>query len=102
MRVGWGQAFSRAPGAAHPNCGLPHKSSRRGRDRVVTRWELVVTKQREPLVMPATGREVRITGIDGPRVTDGRITDVRRMFDVLEWLSQLGVAQMVPPAAAGA
>jgi predicted ester cyclase len=96
------KAFARALRAAYPDYDLPHKDTVAEGDRVVTRWEFVGTNQGELLGIPATGREVRITGIDILRVVEGRITDLWQEFDVFGWFSQLGVVQMVQPASVGA
>lgn len=41
--------------------------------------------------LPATGKEIRIRGVDIATVKDGRITDYRLYFDEMEFLGQLGL-----------
>jgi ketosteroid isomerase-like protein len=41
--------------------------------------------------LPATGKEVRIRGVDLATVKDGRITEYRLYFDEMEFLGQLGL-----------
>ena len=41
--------------------------------------------------MPATGKEIRIRGVDIATVKDGRITDYRLYFDEMDFLGQLGL-----------
>ncbi|MEU6380117.1 nuclear transport factor 2 family protein [Streptomyces sp. NPDC046909] len=41
--------------------------------------------------LPATGKEVRIRGVDLATVKEGRITEYRLYFDEMEFLGQLGL-----------
>ena len=41
--------------------------------------------------LPATGKSVRIRGVDFAKVEDGRIVSYRLYFDQLEFLGQLGL-----------
>ncbi|MFB8773768.1 ester cyclase [Streptomyces broussonetiae] len=45
--------------------------------------------------LPATGREVRIHGVDMATVADGRIVSYRVYYDQMDFLGQLG---LLPPA----
>jgi steroid delta-isomerase-like uncharacterized protein len=94
--------FARALRAAYPDYDLPHKYTVAEGDRVVTMWEFVGTNEGEFLGVPATGKRVQITGIDVFRVVDGKITDLWQEFDMLGWLSQLGIVQIGAPEPATA
>ncbi|MBT2438863.1 SgcJ/EcaC family oxidoreductase [Streptomyces sp. ISL-36] len=41
--------------------------------------------------LPATGKEIRIRGVDLAQVADGRIVSYRLYFDQMEFLGQLGL-----------
>ncbi|MFF8608667.1 ester cyclase [Streptomyces sp. NPDC015346] len=41
--------------------------------------------------LPATGKEIRIRGVDIAQVADGRIVSYRLYFDQMEFLGQLGL-----------
>ncbi|MDN3028890.1 nuclear transport factor 2 family protein [Streptomyces sp. S.PB5] len=47
--------------------------------------------------LPATGKEVRIRGVDLATVKDGRITEYRLYFDEMEFLGQLGLLPQGTP-----
>ncbi|MFF8278722.1 ester cyclase [Streptomyces lateritius] len=42
-------------------------------------------------ILPATGKEIRIRGVDLAQVADGRIVSYRLYFDQMEFLGQLGL-----------
>lgn len=47
--------------------------------------------------LPATGKEVRIRGVDLATVKEGRITEYRLYFDEMEFLGQLGLLPQGTP-----
>jgi steroid delta-isomerase-like uncharacterized protein len=94
--------FAKLLRAAYPDYDLPHQHTVAEGDRVVTLWEFVGTNEGDFLGVPATGKRVRIGGIDVFRVVDGLITDLWQEFDMLGWLSQLGVVQIGAPEAVAA
>ena len=67
-------------------------------DTVAHRWSFTGTHKGELSGIPATGRQVNITGMDIFRVRDGRIVDFYQEFDQMLMMQQLGVV----PAAASA
>lgn len=64
-------------------------------DLVVTRWRVQGTNTGPLWVgdIPATGREVDVTGITINRVRDGRIVEQWEQADTLGILQQLGVVE---------
>jgi steroid delta-isomerase-like uncharacterized protein len=90
--------FARALRAAYPDYELLHRDTAADGGRVAVRWEFTGTNHGELLGVPATGRRVRVSGIDWFHVADGRITEMWQEFDVMGWMQQLGVI----PAPGGA
>jgi steroid delta-isomerase-like uncharacterized protein len=60
-------------------------------DKVVTRWAFRGTHEGELMGIPATGKQVNITGTQIERIVDGRIVEHWRQSDDLGMLQQLGV-----------
>lgn len=58
-------------------------------DRVVTRWTATARHTGEFAGIPATGKEVRITGIIISRIEDGRVVEEWEEIDRLGLLEQL-------------
>jgi predicted ester cyclase len=59
-------------------------------DRAAVRWTAVGTHERDLLGIPATHREVRMTGIDILRIADGLIVERWGETNGLETMQQLG------------
>ena len=68
-------------------------------DLTATRWAVEGTQQAEFFGIPATGKRVRVEGMNFYRLAGGRITDVWTQFDGLGLLQQLGA--LPAPAHAG-
>ena len=60
------------------------------RDMVATRWSVVGTHKAELFGVPATGRRVKVEGMNFYRLRGGKITDVWTQFDGLGLMQQLG------------
>ena len=60
-------------------------------DRIAVRWTARGTHQGELLGIPATGKQVTITGIDILRVADGKIVERWAEDNGLALMQQLGV-----------
>lgn len=69
-------------------------------DRVVNRWVMRGTHRGEFMGVPATGKQLTVSGIDIFRIAGGKIVENRQELDVLGLLQQLGVIPR--PEAAGA
>ena len=67
-------------------------------DRVVTRWAASATHTGPFQGIPATGRQVRITGIDIDRIAGGKVVECWPAVDELGLLQQLGAFPMPVPA----
>jgi steroid delta-isomerase-like uncharacterized protein len=65
-------------------------------DRVASRYTVTGTHQGELLGIPATGIQVTMTGIDDHRLAGGRIVEVRRCYDMLGLLQQMGYYPPMP------
>jgi steroid delta-isomerase-like uncharacterized protein len=61
-------------------------------DRVVDRWTFHATHTGEFMGVPATGKQVAVTGIDIFRIADARLAELWQSWDQLGMLQQLGVA----------
>ncbi|MBI4672181.1 MAG: ester cyclase [Chloroflexi bacterium] len=59
-------------------------------DKVVWRWTLTGTNQGSMMGMPATGKQVKVEGIDIFRIADGKIVERWASFDQLGMMQQLG------------
>ena len=59
-------------------------------DRVVIRWTSWGTHKGDLLGVPATGKPVKITGIDIFRVKDGKLAELWQNWDQLQMLQQVG------------
>lgn len=60
-------------------------------DTVVTRWTMCGTHQGEFMGIPATHKQVKVTGIQIERLVAGKIVEHWRQSDDLGLLQQLGV-----------
>jgi len=63
-------------------------------DRVVTRWSAKNTHTGEFLGIPATGKQVTVTGITLGRIAGGKLVEEWSQSDMMGLMGQLGV---VPP-----
>ena len=62
-------------------------------DKVVVRWSAVMTHTGDHLGIPATNRQVRITGITIAQIKDGKIIRGWDNWDQLALMEQLSVAR---------
>jgi hypothetical protein len=62
--------------------------------RVATRWAASATNTGSVMGMPATGKPVRVTGVNVARFVDGKIVESWFNFDMLTLLQQLGAIPM--------
>ncbi len=58
-------------------------------DRVAVRWTATGTHQGDQLGVPATGKQVRLTGIDILRIEDGRVIERWGETNGLEMMQQI-------------
>jgi len=59
-------------------------------DTVVTRWTLTGTHQAAFEGIPATGRQVRLAGIEFNRIIEGKLVEHWAQFDMVGMLRQIG------------
>jgi steroid delta-isomerase-like uncharacterized protein len=59
-------------------------------DLVATRWTGTGTHSGVLMGVPATGRQVKVTGIDFCRIADGLIAEYWQELDTLSMLQQIG------------
>jgi steroid delta-isomerase-like uncharacterized protein len=59
-------------------------------DLVATRWTGTGTHSGVLMGVPATGRQVTVSGIDVCRIADGRIVEYWQELDTLSMLQQIG------------
>lgn len=62
-------------------------------DKVAYQWTAVGTHEGEFMGIPATGKEVTVTGSDIVRMEDGKIAEAWHVEDNLGLMQQLGVGQ---------
>jgi steroid delta-isomerase-like uncharacterized protein len=67
-------------------------------DRVVTRWTARGTHDGELFGIPATGKQVTVSGITIDRIVDGRIAETWTNWDTLGLLQQLGAVPAMTEA----
>ncbi len=60
-------------------------------DKVVTRWRATGTHTGELMGIPATGKQVTVTGLDINRYSNGKIVEHWGEFDQMGMMQQLGV-----------
>jgi steroid delta-isomerase-like uncharacterized protein len=60
-------------------------------DTVATRWVVTGSQQQEFMGIQASGRTIRVEGMNFYRLRDGRVTDIWTQFDGLAMLQQLGI-----------
>ncbi len=58
--------------------------------QVVVHWLLVSTHTREFMGIAATGKQVRIPGMEINRIVNGRIAEIWRLSDTMSVMEQLG------------
>ncbi len=67
-------------------------------DLVCTRWTAIGTNSGDFWGMPATGKQVTVTGITIDRIGSGRVIESWTNWDALGLLQQLGVVPAGMPA----
>lgn len=84
-------AFVQGIRSAFPNIRIKIEDAFSTSDKVVARWSATMTHTGEGLGMPATGKNVRLTGITIARVKEGKILEGWDHWDRLGMLEQIGV-----------
>jgi steroid delta-isomerase-like uncharacterized protein len=79
---------------AFPDLRLNVDDSLADGDKVVHRWTMTGTHQGELMGIPATGKQMKWSGITIVRMQDGQIVERWANVDILGILQQMGV---VPP-----
>jgi len=59
-------------------------------DTVATRWVVTGSQRQELMGIPATGRTIRVEGMNFYRLEAGRVTDIWTQFDGFGMMQQLG------------
>jgi steroid delta-isomerase-like uncharacterized protein len=88
------EQFARAVRAAFPDGRMTVEDMIAEGDKVVTRYTSRGTHKGDFMGMPATGKEVVVTGIVITRIAEGKIAEDWEEFDGIGFLQQLGV---IPP-----
>ena len=60
-------------------------------DKVVTRWSATGTHTGELMGIPATGKQITVTGLDITRFSGGKSVEFWGQFDQMGMMQQLGV-----------
>jgi steroid delta-isomerase-like uncharacterized protein len=66
-------------------------------DTVTTRWTARGTNTGQLMGMPATGKEVTVTGITYSKISDGQVHESWASWDTLSMLQQLGAVPETAP-----
>jgi steroid delta-isomerase-like uncharacterized protein len=66
-------------------------------DKVTTRWTARGTNTGQLMGMPATGKEVTVTGITYSKISDGQVHESWASWDTLSMLQQLGAVPETAP-----
>lgn len=69
-------------------------------DKVVVRWSATMTHRGDHLGIPATGKQVQLTGITIARFADGQVIEGWDNWDQLGMLQQIGAYQQPEALAA--
>ena len=83
----WGSALH----AAYPDTHYTIDDMLAEGDKVVSRWTAHGTHQGVLMGIPATGKQVTVTGITIDRIVDDQVVESWSIFDALGMLQQLGV-----------
>jgi steroid delta-isomerase-like uncharacterized protein len=83
---------------AYPDTKLTINDQIASGDQVVTRWTATGTHQGELLGIPATDKQVKVTGIFIDRVEGSKITESWAEFDALGMMQQLGAIPAPSPS----
>jgi len=84
--------MSRMYQSAFPNMKMVVEDLLADGDRVITRWVSTGKHAGEFNGIPATGKDVRVTGISIDRIAEGKVAESWGEFDLAGLLMQLGVA----------
>lgn len=77
---------------AFPDVAIAHEDTVAAGDKVAIRWTARATHQGEFQGVPATGKEIRMWGIDLFHLREGRIVEGWIDYDLLGVLRQMGAA----------
>jgi steroid delta-isomerase-like uncharacterized protein len=83
---------------AFPDRKIVHHEAIAEGDRVLIRWSMSGTHRGDLMGIPATGRQMTLTGFDYFRIENGKIAEMWQEADQLSMLQQLGV---ITPAQVG-
>ena len=89
QRVLW--ASTSTKNAAYPDTHYTIDDMLAEGDKVVSRWTAHGTHQGVLMGIPATGKQVTVTGITIDRIVDDQVVESWSIFDALGMLQQLGV-----------
>ena len=84
------RAFAENLRGAFPDIQVTIEDAFAAGDKVVARWSATMTHRGDQLGLPATGKQVRITGISIGRIVDGKIVEGWDNWDQLGMMQQIG------------
>jgi steroid delta-isomerase-like uncharacterized protein len=85
--------------AAFPDLAIAEVEIIADGDTAASRWTAEGTNDGEFMGMPATGKRIRVEGMNFYKLADGRVTEVWTQFDGVSMMQQLGLMP-APDAAA--
>jgi steroid delta-isomerase-like uncharacterized protein len=84
------QAFVEKLRGAFPDIHVTIEDAFEGGGRVAARWSATMTHNGDHLGLPATGKQIRITGISIGRIVDGKIVEGWDNWDQLSMMRDVG------------
>ena len=84
------QTFVEQLRGAFPDIHVTIEDAFAAGDKVVARWSATMTHRGDHLGLPATGKQVRITGISIGRIVDGKIVEGWDNWDQLGMMREIG------------
>jgi steroid delta-isomerase-like uncharacterized protein len=84
------EAFVEKLRGAFPDIHVTIEDAFCGDDRVVARWSATMTHSGDQLGIPASGKQVRITGISIARIANGQIVEGWDNWDQLALMREIG------------
>ncbi len=77
--------------SAFPDRQITHHDVIAEGDKVLVRWSMTGTQRGDLMGIPATGKQITVTGLDYFRVATGKIAEMWQEVDQLGMMQQLGV-----------
>jgi len=84
------QAFAEKLRAAFPDIQVTIEDGFEAGDKAVVRWSGTMTHRGDQLGVPATGKQIRITGMSMVRIVNGKIVEGWDNWDQMTMMQEIG------------